>query len=143
MKKVFLIFAALILAACTGSPPAENTGANTERIAAKNKQTAVVNEVTLVMQTAQKLEKEGRAMEIYRNSVKAASLRECDTVAADEVKQAQDLAERITKLPNPYQTTLLPVTNDLGDCVSCSKTAMASCVKTRAAVNQAIKQLYP
>lgn len=143
MKKALLIFTAFMLVACAGSPQAENTDPNREKILAKNKQTAMMNELTNITQAAQKLEKEGRGMDLYRNSVKAESLRECNSVMADEQKQVQDLADRIAKLPESYTSVLTPITGDLIECVSCSKKAMENCVKARASINKAIKQWFP
>ncbi len=143
MKKVLLIFTILIFIGCAGSQLTGNTDPDKERIVAKNKQTATLNEVTSITQAAQRIEKEGRAMEAYRYLTKAADVQRCHSIAADEQKQVQDLADRITKLPENYNTILTPVTADLNDCVSCAKKAMESCVKARASINGAIKQLYP
>ncbi|MCY7375928.1 MAG: hypothetical protein LH472_08130 [Pyrinomonadaceae bacterium] len=143
MKTTLLIITAFIFGACSGNPQAENIDPNKEKIISKNNQTAIINEVTLITTAAQKLEKEGRGMEIYRNSVKAESLRQCNLISADEQKQVQDLADRITKLPESYNPILTPIIGDLNECVACSKKAAESCVKARASINKAIKQLYP
>ena len=143
MKKALLLFTILTFIGCTESLPANNTDPNREKIIAKNKQTAAINEATLITQTAQKIEHEGRGMETYRNSSSPQSPRECQSVMADEQKQVQDLADRIAKLPEEYKPSLTPITGDLNDCVSCSKKAMESCVKARASINGAIKTLFP
>ena len=142
MRKIFLIFTIFVSVGCAGNQQAQNTDPNKEKIIAKNKQTATLNEVTSITQTAQKIEKEGRAMESYRYLTKAADVQRCNSIAADEQKQVQELADRITKLPENYKTILTPITDDLNDCVSCTKKAMDSCVKARASINGAIKQLY-
>ena len=140
MKTVFLILTALFFAGCTAAPPPPDP--NKEKIAAKNKQTAVANEVTLITQTAQKIENEGRGLETYRNSSAAESLRECNIIMADEQKQIQNLTDRIAKLPEEKSVVLMPITGDLNECVACTKTAMKSCVKARATINDAIKKLF-
>ena len=128
---------------CAGSPTADNSDPNKEKTAAKNKQTAMLNEVTNITQIAQKIEKEGRGMNSYRQSAKPESQRECGIIMADEQKQVQNLADRIAKLPESYSRALTPITGDLNDCVACSKKAVENCVKARAAINQAIKEMYP
>ncbi len=143
MKTVFLIFTALLFTGCSESQQASAPDPNKERITAKNKQTAVANEITLITQAAQKIENEGRGLETYRNSSAAASLRECNIIMADEQKQIQSLTDRIAKLPEEKSIILAPITNDLNECVACTKTAMKSCVKARASINDAIKKLYP
>lgn len=143
MKTAFLIFTILFFIGCSGNQQANTPDPNNEKIIAKNKQTAVANEITLITQAAQKLEKEGRGMELYRNSLKAESLRECNIVMADEQKQIQDLTERIAKLPGEKSVILNAIPNDLNECVTCAKTAMKSCVTARASINEAIKKLYP
>lgn len=143
MKQAFLFFTILICIGCSGGEPANAPDANRERIIAKNQETAARNEASLVTQAAQKLEKDGRALETYRRAGNAASRRECDLLAADQQKQVQTLADRIAKLPESNQTLLAPIIGDLNECVSCAKTAMESCVKARASINKAIKQMFP
>ena len=143
MKTTLLFLTIVIFIGCAGSPTTDNPDPNKEKTAAKNKQTAMLNEVTNITQIAQKLEKEGRGMESYRQSAKPESQRECGIIMADEQKQVQNLADRITKLPESYSRALTPLTGDLNDCVACAKSAAESCVKARAAINLAIKKLYP
>jgi len=140
MKKVILIFTALFLFGCQQEAAPDP---NKERIIAKNKQTSVINEITLITQAAQKIEKEGRGMELYRNSPKAESQRECNSVMESEQKDIQNLADRIAKLPEEKSVILMPIPETLNQCVACTKTAMESCVKARASINEAIKKLFP
>ncbi len=143
IRKTLLILTMLTLAGCTGDQAANQSDPNKQRIAAKNRQTAAINEATLITQTAQRLEKEGRAMDTYRSLAKSGGAEQCQSVMLDEQKQVQDLADRITKLPTEYQSALIPITGDLNECVSCAKTAAESCVKVRMTINGAIKQLFP
>ena len=144
MKLYISILAVFLFISCSGSnPQSDEQAAKNEAIKAKNKHTAAANEATQITLTAQRLEKEGRAMDLYRNSAKSASQRECNSVMEDQQKQVKDLNDRIQKLPDPFNTQLTPIIGDLNVCVSCAKDAMESCVKSRATINGAIKQLFP
>ncbi len=144
MKFYISIIAILLFLSCSENKPQnDEQAAKNEEIKAKNKQTAAVNEATQITQTAQKLEKEGRGMDIYRKSSKPESQRECNAVMETEQKQISELDERIKKLPKPFNAQLAPITADLTACVSCAKNAVESCVKSRATINSIIKQLFP
>lgn len=142
MKIFFLITATLFFIGCSGGQNTNAPDPNKEKLIAKNKQTAIANEVTLITQAAQKIENEGRGMEVYRNSAKPESLRECNIIMADEQKQIQNLIDRIAKLPEDKNGVLMPIAGDLNECVACTKTAQKSCVKARASINEAIKKLF-
>ncbi len=109
----------------------------------KNKQTAVKNEVGKIIQESQYLEGIGRNFDSYRISQKAESRRACNDLVEDQRREIADLEARIHKLPDNYSDKLTPIINDLNQCVSCSKTAMESCVKARATINQTIKEIFP
>ncbi len=143
MKQTFLLLTILTFVGCSGGETANAPDANRERIIAKNQETAARNEASLITQAAQKIEKDGRALETYRRAGNAASLRECSALMADQQQQVRTLADRIAKLPESSQMPLAPITGDLNECVSCAKTAMESCVKARASINKAIKQMFP
>ena len=109
----------------------------------KNKQTALLNEVSELTRAAQGLERQGRDMDSYRLSSGAESQRTCNVLMEDRQREVNDLEARIKNLPDTYGIRLAPIIPDLNQCVSCSKKAMSSCVKIRAAVNGLIKELYP
>lgn len=143
MKLYILTLTALLFVACSGGAPANNSAPDKEKIE-RNKQIAAKNEVTEITTTAQKLEKLGREMEILRRPNNPESQRECGIQMDDAQKQVKDLEARVNNLPKPYSDDLAPVLTDLNACVSCAKTtAMESCVKSRAAINDAIRKLYP
>lgn len=141
MKLCILLFTSFLLTACAAKQPAVNAADESRK--AKNKQVAVINEVTQLTTLAQKLEKQGRGMEIYRQANNAENWRECRIAMEDGQKQIQDFEARVNLVPDNYKTQLLPLKNDLDGCVSCEKKALESCVKARAAINQAIKEIYP
>lgn len=141
MKLLFLIFTLIFFIGCSGAQ--ENApDPNREKIIAKNKQTAVTNEITLITQAAQKIEKEGRALDLYRNSREPKSQTECKIVMESSLKEIQTLADRIAKLPEEKAVVLAPITTELNECVACAKDAAKSCVKARASINEAIKKLF-
>lgn len=144
MKFYISILSLFIFISCSeNAPQNDEQAAKNEQIKAKNRRTAAVNEASQITQTAQKLEKEGRGMDIYRKSAKPESQRECRAIMETEQKQISDLDERIKKLPEPFNAQLTAITADLNACVSCAKNAVESCIKSRAAINGAIKQLFP
>ena len=144
MKFYISLLIIFLFISCSGNKPQnDEQAAKNEQIKAKNKRTAAVNEATQITQTAQKLEKEGRGMDVYRKSAKSESQRECSAIMATEQKQISELDERIRKLPEPFNAQLTPITADLNACVSCAKNAVESCVKSRATINGVIKQLFP
>ena len=151
---ILIIFTSFLFAACSNSDGGD-AGASNNKIATgggnvgkaelskKNKQIALKNEVTKATEAAQMLEKQGRQMESYRLASDAESARQCKAVEEDLQRQTKDLEAKIKSFPEPYISSLAPITGDLNVCVSCSKrTAMASCVKARASVNNAIKEIF-
>ena len=141
MKSIISTLTIFLFIACNGKPPADNSKA--ANIKAKNEELALTNEVSAITRTAQKLEKQGRGLETYRNSRKVEALRECDMIAEDSRKEIADLEIRIQKLSDNYKTRLAPVIPDLNECVACSGKASEGCVKARASINKAIKEIYP
>lgn len=141
---ISILLTIFLFTSCSENKPQnDEQAAKNEQIRAKNRQTAAVNEATQITQTAQKLEKEGRGMDIYRKSSNPESQRECNAIMETEQKQISELDERIKKLPEPFNAQLTPITADLNTCVSCAKNAVESCVKSRATINGIIKQLFP
>lgn len=136
-----MILTIFLFIACGGKPPTDN--AKAANIKAKNERTALTNEVSSIALTAQKLEKQGRGLEIYRNSRKAEALRECQIIGEGIRKEIADLEIRIQKLSDEYRNRLAPFIPDLNECVACSGKASDGCVKARASINKAIKEIYP
>ena len=126
---------------CSGKPQVNNVADENKK--AKNKEIALKNEVTELTRVAQKLDQQGRGMEMFRQAGNAANDRECNAAMEDGQKQLKDFEERIGKLPDNYRAQLTPIIADLNDCVSCSKKAMDGCRKARASINQAIKGIFP
>ena len=142
MKLGILLLIVVSIAACSGKPQANNAADENRR--ARNKETAAKNEVTEITRLLQKLEQKGRGMEIFRQANNAANDRECGIAMEEAQKQAADLEARIKNLPETFQPKLLPIVGDAAACASCADaTAMDSCKKARASVNQAIKEIYP
>lgn len=109
----------------------------------KNKQTAVLNEVSSILRDSQTIEKVGRNMASYRIYPDAKSRRECDVVMEYNQRDVTALETRINKLSDNYKNQLTPLIPILNECVSCAKNAQDSCVKARASANQLIKEIYP
>jgi len=141
MKLCILLFITVLFAACSGKPQANNAPDENKR--ARNKEIALKNEVTEITRAFQKLEQQGRGMEIFRQANDAANDRECGIAMEDGRKQAVDLETRIKNLPENYHARLLPIIGDATACASCSDKAMDICKKARASINQVIKELYP
>lgn len=134
---------ALFFICCSASRQPEKSKIADAVIIEKNKQIAVLNEVSNLMRDAQSVEKLGRNMDAYRLAPDAASRRTCNTVMEDNRRELADLENRIKNLPVNYVEQLTPLLSDLNQCVSCSKNAIESCVKSRAAINKTIKELFP
>lgn len=145
MKLYFLFLAAFLCISCSGiaSPQPANKPspqiANTE----KNKQIAQRNEVILVTQAAQKLENQGRDMDAMRQAVDAESARQCGNAMRERQRQVTELETKVNNFPDSFKSYLTPIIADLNVCVSCSKTATATCIKTRAELNKAIGEMFP
>ena len=105
MKLLISILTIFLFIACNGKPPADN--AKAANIKARNEELALTNEVSAITRTAQKIEKQGRGLETYRNSKKVEALRECDIIAEGSRKEIIDLENRIQKLSDNYRTCLL------------------------------------
>ena len=90
----------------------------------------------------QKLEQQGRDMDALRQWSDAESQRQCGVAMENRQRQVKDLEVLVKSFPNPFNSNLTAIIGDLNVCVSCSKAAAASCVKTRASLNQAIKEIY-
>lgn len=141
MKLCISLLIAVFFVACSGKPQAKNTADENKR--AKNKEIAAKNEVAEITRTFQKLEQQGRGMEIFRQANNAANDRECGAAMEDAQKQIIGLEARMKNLPESYNVRLLPIVGDLTECASCVDKAMNSCRKARASINQAIKEMYP
>lgn len=155
MKICLSITLAFLLAACSnagGNNAAQpenkvagvgNNNANAAELSEKNKRIAFRNEATRATETAQMLEKQGRQMESYRLAADAETARECKAVEANFQREVKDLETKIKSLPDPFDASLTPIMQDLKACVSCSKqAAMPACVKARASINDAIKEMF-
>ena len=140
MKLAIVFLAAIVFAACSQKQQV-NDSVN-ENKKAMRQQIAVKNEATEITRSLQKLEQQGRAMEMFRRVKTNESRRECVTAMEDGQKQTVDLDGRIKNLPDNYKAPLAPIINDLNECLSCSDKALTACVNARAAVNQAIKEIY-
>ena len=141
MKLCISFLMTFFFASCAAAPPAKNVADENKQ--ARNKEIALKNEATELTRVAQKLDQQGRGMEIFRQAGNAENLRECGAAMADAQKQLKDFEERTGKLPDNYRASLLPISGDLAECVSCERKAMDACRRARASINQAIKQLYP
>jgi len=143
MKLLITMLSALFFISCSAaSQPNKSVIVDSAKIE-KNKQTAIRNEVSEITRESQYLERIGRDMDSYRLAQDAESRRTCNALMEDRRREIADLEARIKNLPDNYNVQLTPIIADLNQCVSCSKKAMDSCVKTRASVNKAIKEIFP
>lgn len=140
MKLSIALLTAFLFVSCSAPSPAPENSALAENKRAKNREIAAANEVTEIIQVAQKLERQGR---VFSESTDAASASGCGAELEDRQAKVKELDERIKKLPERFSNALLPVIPDLDACVSCSQEALKSCVKARASVNKAIEEIYP
>jgi hypothetical protein len=141
MKLYISLLTIFFLASCSGKPAVKN--APDENKIAKNKEIAIKNEATELTRIAQKLDQQGRGMEMYRQAGNAENMRECNLAMEDAQKQLKDFEERVAKLPDSFRLALTPIAADLYECAACSKKAMDGCRKARASINEAIKKIYP
>ncbi len=141
MKLYVLVLTIFFFISCSDNRQANN--ALNENIKVKNKEIAAANEVSSITREAQKLEKQGRDMEIFRQRDNPENVRECNAAMEERQKETKDLEARIKNLPENYNNLLMPLLADLNECVSCSKKAKDSCVKSRASINEVIKKFYP
>lgn len=144
-RKLCLFPAAIFLfasCAAVSNEPQSKKAPPDPALIEKNKEIALRNEVTLVTQAAQKLEQQGRDMEAIRQAPDAESKRQCSNAMEYRQQQVKDLDNKVKSFPNPFNATLTPIIADLNVCVSCSKTALPSCIKTRAALNSAIGDIF-
>jgi hypothetical protein len=142
--KVLISPAAIFLfAACASvSQPQVKKAPPDPALIEKNKQIALKNEVTLVTQAVQKLEQQGRDMEAIRQAPDAESRRQCGVAMEYRQQQIKELETKVSGFPNPFNATLTPIIADLNVCVSCARTALPNCKKTRAALNEAIGEIF-
>ena len=141
LAKSVAIFLVFLSASCSAESQAGKKVDEEKK--ARNKQTALKNEAVEITRLAQKLEQQGRAMELFRQAGNEENMRECRSSMEDAQKQVSDLDARIKTLPERYVNRLIPIIADLNECVSCSKKAMTSCVKARSTTNEAIKEMFP
>lgn len=120
------------------SQPANDNANAKANLAAKNKETAAKNEMIKLVEEAQKLEQEGRDMEIYRKFPGSA----CGKALAKKTVKLQEFQTKLDGLTENYKSKLAPIFEDLSKCVACEKTAMDSCRTTRASLNQLIKEVF-
>ncbi len=144
--KFIKLFTAFLLAfffiSCSNVQQPNKSVADEAKIE-KNKQIAVLNEVSEITRTAQSLEHLGRDMNSYRLAPDAESRRTCSKLMADRQREITDLETKIKKLPVEYGDRLASILPDLNQCVDCSTKAMESCVKSRASINKTIKEIFP
>lgn len=141
MKPYILLLTASLFASCSGSKQANNAADENKK--ARNKEVAVKNEVTELTRLAQKLEQQGRGMDLLRKVKNPQSQSECAAQMEDAQKQLKDFEARVNNLPDNYKAQLTSITDDLNECIICSKTSTESCVKARASINKTIKEIYP
>jgi superfamily II helicase len=128
---------------CADKPKSNQSAAEVNAIVEKNKQTAVLNEISSLTRTAQRLEGQGRAMDSYRRAPDAERQRICSQIMEDSKRDLTEMQTKINNLPEKYIASLTSITNDLSECTSCQKNAMDSCKKARASINEYIKQTFP
>ncbi len=143
MKLCTILLIILVFTSCSLNSPANKPVVVDNAKIEKNKQTSLLNEFSELTRSVQRLERQGRDIDSYRIASGAESLRTCNVLMEDRRREINDLEAKIKDLPDSYSIRLAPIIPDLNECVSCSKKAMSSCVKTRATINGLIKELYP
>jgi len=143
MKFYTTILIILAFTSCSQTPPVNKSVIVDNAKIEKNKQIAILNEVSELTRAVQRLERQGRDMDFYRLASGAESQRACNGLVKDRQREVDDLEAKIKNVPETYTIRLASLIPDLNECVSCSKKAMSRCVKTRARVNGLIKELYP
>ena len=138
---LLLLLAGFISSACTPeAKPAKNTD---PALIEKNKKTALRNQVVVVVQEAQKLEQEGRSLDVFRTMPSEKNNAECMRAVAERTVRLEDFKSKSSALPENYSVKLLPIFDDLDKCVSCTKTAVENCKKARAMINEVIVEFFP
>jgi hypothetical protein len=144
MKFILTLLTTLSLIVSCSQVPNDNANENAKaKLAEKNRETAARNEMVRIIEAAQKLEQEGREMEIYRQYSSPINTAACAKVRAEKSVKMQNLQQQSQSLPENYQSKLVPIYEDLAKCLACDKTAIESCKKARADINQAIRELFP
>ena len=128
---------------CSSKPQSNQSTAEANAIIEKNKQTAVLNEISAVTRTAQRLERQGREMDSYRRAPDAERQQICSKLMEDGRRDLTEIENKIKGLPETYIAQLTPIIGELNECISCSKKAMDNCKKARASINDSIKQIFP
>ena len=141
MKLYFSILALFLFVSCAPQPAADNTV--NESVKEKNRQTALINEVTKITRLAQTIEQQGRDMQLFRETTGAESKRQCSVILDENLKQTADLETRIKNLPEDYSKKLAPITGEINECLSCTRNTLENCKKARATINQVIKEIFP
>ncbi|MGI8849568.1 MAG: hypothetical protein ACR2HT_05310 [Pyrinomonadaceae bacterium] len=142
MKFLITMLSALFFISCSAASPSKPVVPDATKIE-KNKETALLNEISEIVRTAQSLEKLGRNMDAYRLAPDVESRRTCNLLMEDRRREIADLEARIKNLPGTYNDRLTLLLADVNRCVACSKQATESCVKARASINKTIKEIYP
>jgi len=143
MKLYILLIFLFIFISCSAKPKTNQSADEVNAIIEKNKQTAVLSEVSALTRTAQRLERLGREMDSYRRAPDAENQRICNKLMEDARAEVTDLETKINNLPQTYNAQLTPIIGELNECVSCSKKAMDGCRKARAFINEVIGQIFP
>ncbi len=139
MKLFIIALNLFLLISCSLEKKTENNA----NLIEKNKETALRNEVIRLTQEAQKLEQEGRALDLYRLIPNQHETDLCLKAVEERTSRLEYFEERTAKLPDTYQSKLSLILNDLKQCVACHKKAIENCKKARASINQAIKEFFP
>lgn len=82
-------------------------------------------------------------MEMYRTADDSQARRNCAGLSEMRMRDVAELETKIKSLPDNFSARLTPLIADLKPRVSCAKKAIDGCVKTRAELNQMIKETYP
>jgi len=139
MRLILLLLVPLLLISCDPPPKPQNNA----NIAEKNKETALKNEVTRIIELAQKIEKDGRNLDIYRYSDLPGDKKACLESVAKKTSRLEDFKTRVEKLPDDFRGKLSPIYTDLDKCLACVDKAVESCKKARGAINEVIREIYP
>ena len=144
MKFILTLLTTMLFLISCSQPASDNANENAKaRLAEKNRETAARNEMVRMLETTQKLEQEGREMEIYRQYSSPINTAACAKVLAEKRVKMQEFQQKLEAMPENYKRKLVSIYEDLTKCVACDKTAIESCKKARANINQVIKEVFP
>src|SRR5206468_485300 len=109
----------------------------------KTQVAASMSEVRAVFDAISALEQQGRGMEALRRGYPndLDKVRQCGEQMRARQPQARALRERAEGQPQPYSMYLDSAATELVLCVSCARSALENCDRTRSALDNASREM--